>query len=75
MNGEHQFGLGAGHLGELAEAIARRHDAWLVNYTEPNGYKRHWFATKNRGEPFNTQTAYRVLKTCREAGAFDEVKG
>lgn len=52
------FGLGPGHLDhEIVDPVAKEHESTLVNYTEPNGHKRHWFATRNRGAPFDRQTA------------------
>jgi len=59
--GDFMFGLGPGHLPQHADAIAARHGASLVNYTEPNGDKRHWFACVNRGEPCDGDTARAVL--------------
>jgi len=60
-NGEFHFGLGPGHLSHAAYRIAKRHGATLVNYTEPNGYKRHWFSIENHGEPFNSTKASMVI--------------
>lgn len=64
----HNFGLGPGHLPEQADEIAERHGAWLVNFTEPDGTKRHWFACRDRGEPFNGQTAAAVRADLRKEG-------
>lgn len=64
----YHFGLGRGHLPEEADQIARRHDARLVNYTEPNGEKRHWFTTQNLGDPFDRATAQAVLADLEDAG-------
>lgn len=57
---EYLFGSGPGHLGGKAARIAKKLGAVLVNYTEPNGYKCHWFATRNYGSPFNEATARAV---------------
>lgn len=54
---EYMFGLGPGHLGERARKIAKTHGVELVNYTEPRGEKRHWFAGPNRGAPFDERLA------------------
>lgn len=62
------FGSGPGHLPRAAAAIARKHDAQLVNYTEPRGEKRHWFTAKNLGHPFDANTASAVLSELRDAG-------
>jgi hypothetical protein len=73
MNGEYHFGMGSGHLSNAAYRIAKRHGATLVNHTEPDGTRRHWFTIANRGEPFNSTTAAMVIsvlqmnpKTARE---------
>ncbi len=67
------FGLGSGHLGKLAARIAKRHGAVLVNYYDPYcrcgrgcarhcpATARHWFAGPNRGEPYDSELARRVL--------------
>lgn len=57
----HHFGLGPGHLPRKAAAVAHKHGAVLINYTEPNGQKRHWFNCQNMGEPFDSQVAAAVL--------------
>jgi hypothetical protein len=50
---QHFFGLHSGHLTAQAERIARKHGAWHVNFTEPRGERRGWFACPNRGNPFD----------------------
>ena len=57
---EYLFRLAPGHLPDRADEIAREHGACLVNYTEPNGHERHWFAGPNRGQPFDRQLADKV---------------
>lgn len=69
---EFMFGSGPGHLTNSANEIAEKHDAWLVNYTEPRGEKRHWFATKNLGNPFDGATAKAVLADVEAAGGCRE---
>ncbi len=64
---EHFFGLGPGHLSRKAGQIAEKHGARLTNYTEPNGEKRHWFACRNRVEPFNAATANEVMTALESA--------
>ncbi len=59
---EFHFLLGPGHLSEKADKIAKRHGATLVNYTEPNGEKRHWFAGVNLGHPFDKQLSAAIRK-------------
>lgn len=58
---EHFFGLHRGHLTAEAGRIAARHGAWHVNYTEPGGERRGWFACPNLGAPFDGATARAVL--------------
>lgn len=69
----HFFGVGRGHLSNRVEKAAHKEGAELVNYTDPGcscGYgchddcpenRRHWFECENLGEPFNSETARRVL--------------
>jgi len=65
---EHCFGLHPGHLPAWADEVARRHGAWHVNYTEPDGTKRGWFACINRGSPFDDNTARVVLTALEDEG-------
>jgi hypothetical protein len=81
---EHMFGLGKNWLDEEAVERAMGEDAddvTLVNYTDAQcncGYgcapytctasRRHWFATRNNGEPFNSSTEARVLSALKCAG-------
>ena len=71
---EYFFGLGPGWLPKRADKIARKHGAYLVNYTDAQcscGYgcrpytckrsRRHWFAGPNLGSPFDQQMANAVL--------------
>ena len=69
--GEYMFGLHSGHLTAKAEQIAKKHDAWHTNYTEPNGRKRGWFSCKNLGSPFDQATARAVLDDIEAVGGFD----
>ena len=68
---EYMFGLHSGHLTGLAEKIAKKHDAWHTNYTEPNGKRRGWFSCRNMGSPFNEAVAKAVLAGIQAAGGFD----
>lgn len=65
---EHFFGVGPGHLGRAVATVARQHGAELVNYTEPRGERRHWFACPNLGEPFDAACARDVLAALRANG-------
>lgn len=78
---EYFFGLGSGWLSKKAAAIAEQHGATLINHTDAGcscGYgcrphscnrsRRHWFATDNRGEPFDSETAKEVLNALHAAG-------
>lgn len=65
---EFMFSPGRGHLSRKAARAAAKAGAILINYTEPGtGYKRHWFATRNLGEPFNTAVARQVMEAVRQA--------
>jgi hypothetical protein len=65
---DYMFGLGKGHLPQRARDIAREHGAELVNYVEPGGQKRHWFAAPNLGAPFDGARRQAILAALREAG-------
>lgn len=65
---EYYFLLGDGFLPAKADRIARRHGATLVNYREPGGEKRHWFACRNRGFPHDDQVAAAVADDLEAAG-------
>jgi hypothetical protein len=64
----YMFGAGNGHLPKKAEAIAKKHGGRLVNHTEPNGRKCHWFATRNLGQPHDGQVAIAVIADLEKAG-------
>lgn len=81
MSSEYMFGGGRGHLSRKADEIAGRHGASLCNYTDTSctcgkgcrphscpKSRRHWFATVNMGDPFNTQTAVAVIEELRAEG-------
>jgi|SRR3990170_43087 len=70
--GDHFFALGPGHLPARADKIARKHGARLVNYTEPRGEKRHWFAGPNLGEPHDSTMARAVIADLRAAGVIPQ---
>ena len=59
---QHLFGLYRGHLtAKLIRQIEREfRGVDAVNYTEPNGEKRGWFAGPNRGYPFDDALAAEV---------------
>ncbi len=65
---EYQFGLHSGHLTARADRIAEKHDAWHVNYTEPRGRRRGWFACHNLGAPFDQATADAVWRDIEATG-------
>jgi hypothetical protein len=62
----HFFGLGNGKVGAKEEKriqrIAEEHEAEFVTFQEPNGSYRYWFECQNKGEPFDSKTAFDVLK-------------
>jgi len=67
--GPYFFGLHIGHLRARADRIAARHGASHVNYTEPGGgQRRGWFECKNRGAPFDRNTAVAVMADIEHAG-------
>lgn len=74
MTDEFFFGLHSDHLNTKADEIARRHGADHINYTEPDGRKRGWFACDNRGEPFNSRIAELVMADIDAAGGFDSLR-
>lgn len=72
---------GPGHLPKKARAIAENHDATLVNYTDPQcncgrgcaisscpRSRRHWFAARNMGEPFNGRKSAAIISDLENAG-------
>jgi hypothetical protein len=59
------FGMGTGHRSVSVARIAKKHGARLVNYTEPDGRKRHWFAAENLGAPHDEWRACQVLAEIR----------
>lgn len=71
---EYMFGLHAGHLNAKADAIAKRHGARHVNYTEPRGERRGWFTCPNLGNPFDQRTAADVMAAVDAAGGLDALK-
>ena len=68
------FGLHYGHLTREADKIAKRHGATHVNYTEPWGAKRGWFAAPNRGSPFDQLVADRVHADIEAAGGIEALR-
>lgn len=60
---------GKGHLPARADKIARKHGASLTNFVDPGTKeKRHWFSCRNRGFPFDDQTAREVRQALEDAG-------
>lgn len=71
---EHFFGLHSGHLTARAHKIAARHGAEHINYTEPRGEKRGWFACPNLGYPFDDATARAVMDAIDAVGGIDALR-
>ena len=71
---EYFFGLHSGHLTAKADQIAKRHGAGHINFTEPRGEKRGWFACPNRGSPFDQRTAELVMAAIDAAGGLDALR-
>lgn len=65
---EYYFGLHKGHLTAKADKIAEKHGAWHVNFTEPRGERRGWFACPNLGAPFDGAVARAVMADVEAAG-------
>lgn len=65
------FGLHSGHLTTRAEKIAKRHGAWHINYTEPDGKRRGWFCCPSRWSPFDAAVARAVMADIDAAGGID----
>lgn len=61
------FGLYRGHLSvQLVRAVEKKFPrVSVVNYTEPGGERRGWFAGPNRGSPFDDQMSAEVLQYAR----------
>lgn len=72
--GEYMFGLHAGHLTAKADKIAERYGAWHVNYTEPRGQRRGWFACPNRGSPFDQAVGNAVMDDIERVGGLDALR-
>jgi hypothetical protein len=68
------FGYHSGHLTARADKIAKRHGAGHINYTEPDGRRRGWFACDNRGMPFDHRTADAVMADIEAAGGIDALR-
>ena len=64
---EHIFNVGPGHLPAEAQRIAERYGAVLVNYRDAHGRKKHWFASENKGEPFDGEVQRAVEDDLRAA--------
>lgn len=68
------FGLHDGHLRAAADKIAKKHGAEHVNFTEPTGRERGWFAGPNRGEPFDSLLASVVMADIDKAGGVEALR-
>ena len=72
--GEYFFGLHNGHLKAVADKIAKKHGVEHVNFTEPTGRERGWFAGPNRGEPFDSRLASVVMADIDKAGGIEALR-
>lgn len=72
--GDYFFGLHNGHLRAKADAIAKRHGAYHVNYTEPNGRERGWFGCPNMGAPHDQRIAAAVMADIDQVGGTDALR-
>lgn len=66
---DYLFLMGHGHLNARAARIAENYGARLVNYTEPDGRKRHWFAGPNLGLPHDEIMA-KAVRAALQAEAY-----
>jgi len=71
---EYMFGLHSGHLTAKADRIARKHGAVHINYTEPNGRRRGWFAGPNLGAPFDGEMGNAVWRDIERAGGLNALR-
>ena len=59
------FGLWTGKVSdawvEAADAVAKRHDAYMVTYPDPASGPRGWMCGPNYGAPFDARMAAAVL--------------
>lgn len=69
--GDYFFGLHSGHLTAKADRIARKHNAYHVNYTEPRGERRGWFGCQNLGNPFDQNRARAVMADIDQVGGIE----
>jgi hypothetical protein len=70
---EFMFGVGRGapKNQRRINAIAKRHDAYLVVADIPGEGVKHWFCAPNMGHPFDAATAKAVKDDLRAAGLAD----
>src|ERR1700730_9203525 len=71
---EYLFGVHYGHLTAPADLIAGRHGAWHVNYTDPHGQRRGWFACPNRGAQFDQAIARAVMADIDRVGGIESLR-
>jgi hypothetical protein len=69
MAREYIFGLGPGHLSEAARTAAGKRGAEVVNFTEPDGYERHWYTCDNLGDAYTSRVSYLTLEAVELLGA------
>jgi hypothetical protein len=69
---EHFFGSGNGRvsdrLARRVDKIAREYGATFTAVTLPGDGPRYWFSCRNRGNPFDQETARDTLKAVERAG-------
>ena len=57
---QHFFDLGPGHVSDTVKEAAEKAGGSAVNFTEPNGEKRHWYEVPNMDAPFDEMNANKV---------------
>lgn len=74
MDTNYCFGAHDGHLSAVADRIAKRHGCVHVNYDDPTGTRRGWFAGPNRGFPFDDQLAAAVRADIDRHGGLEALR-
>jgi hypothetical protein len=72
---EYLFGQHDGHLSDKAAYVASLYGCRLVRFTDPkDGTRRGLFATPNRSDADNKETAAKVLRAINSMGGFDALR-
>ncbi len=63
-----------GHLNRVADRIAKRHGCCHINYSDPTGTRRGWFAGPNFGSPFDDAMAAAVKADIERHGGIEALR-